>query len=135
MEQAPQKTPPFASTTYPSNLLLLLFLNYLHTPSSLRLWCLLHLQLLLEYGYPTLWIRDNLLEYFSYRLTGHVGQRVGGYVLTHSAIRPIGQWDATAGWAGPYTNGANDRPIHQSGDHNNILILLFHTELWNKPNK
>jgi len=49
--------------------------------------------------------------------------------------RPIGQWDATAGWASPYTNGANDRPIHQSGDHNNILILLFHTELWNKPNK
>ena len=49
--------------------------------------------------------------------------------------RPIGQWDATAGWAGPYTNGANDRPIHQSSDHNNILILLFHTELWNKPNK
>jgi len=27
--------------------------------------------------------------------------------------RPIGQWDATAGWAGPYTNGANDRPIEQ----------------------
>ena len=27
--------------------------------------------------------------------------------------RPIGQWDATAGWAGPYTNGANDHPIEQ----------------------
>ena len=27
--------------------------------------------------------------------------------------RPIGQWDATAGWAGPFTNGANDRPIEQ----------------------
>ena len=44
-------------------------------------------------------------------------------------FRPVQQWGAVAGWAGPYTNRTNDRPIHQSGDHNNILVLLFHTEL------
>ena len=71
-----------------------------------------------------------LCKVYCIYLAGNI-QQASPYVLTHSAIRPIGQWDATAGWAGPYTNGANDRPIHQSGDHNNILILLFHTDLWN----
>jgi len=52
-------------------------------------------------------------------------------VLTHSAIRPSQQWDATAGWAGPSPMALMTGPF---SDHNNILILLFHTELWNKPN-
>ena len=34
----------------------------------------------------------------------------------HPAIdRAIAEWDAIAGWAVLFTNGANDRPIHQSG--------------------
>ena len=37
--------------------------------------------------------------------------------------RPICQWEATAGWAGPYTNGANDRPIEGMGPaHSPICI-------------
>jgi len=38
--------------------------------------------------------------------------------LTHSAIRPSQQWDAIAGWDGPFTN------LH------NILVLLLHTKLF-----
>jgi len=45
--------------------------------------------------------------------TKHKTKNKVNYVLTHSAIRPSQQWDATAGWAGPYTNGANDHPIEQ----------------------
>jgi len=48
-------------------------------------------------------------------------------VLTHSAIRPIGQWDATAGWAGPYTNGANDRPIAQP-IHQSVSSIIISYE-------
>jgi len=35
------------------------------------------------------------------------------YVLTHTSIRPIDQWAAKDGWAGPPINRANGRPIHQ----------------------
>ena len=49
--------------------------------------------------------------------------------LTHTSIRPIDQWAATDGWAGPLINRTNGRPIHQwaqpthqSDGHNNILI-------------
>ena len=49
--------------------------------------------------------------------------------------RAIPEWDAIAGWAVPFTNGANDGPAlavdHNNMRHNNILALLFHTELWN----
>ena len=50
--------------------------------------------------------------------------------------RAIAEWDAIAGWAVPFTNGANDGPFtnltgdHNNMRHNNILALLFHTELW-----
>jgi len=49
-------------------------------------------------------------------------------VLTHSAIRPIGQWDAIAGWDGPFTNRTSERPIeqwaqpiHQSAQYSGII--------------
>ena len=48
-------------------------------------------------------------------------------VLTHTPIRPIHQWAAKDGWAGPPINRANGRPIHQWAQpthqydgHNNI---------------
>ena len=51
--------------------------------------------------------------------------------LTHTSIRPIHQWDAKDGWAGPPINRANGRPIHQGAQpthqydgHNNILLII-----------
>jgi len=44
--------------------------------------------------------------------------------------RPIGQWDATAGWAGPYTNGANYRPIEQWAQpiHQSVSSIIISYE-------
>jgi len=46
------------------------------------------------------------------------------YVLTHSAIRPSQQW------AGPYTNGANDRPIEQWAQpiHQSVSSIIISYE-------
>ena len=64
---------------------------------------------------------DSSLELETIEIAG-VQNFGGGYVLTHSAIRPSQQWDATAGWAGPYTNGANNRPIGLCVAYHKVII-------------